>query len=307
MIPLDRKLNAFNRYVVSYLGVVGGVLLVLWLAGVFTDDVPREDRGITWWVSGALRLATFIGFAVLSFVATLKSQPEDPAGGEARSGPAQVKLRVVAAVCATLFFGDLAASAFADETLGWVSVFQAILLAICSLGAVSAVAAGRALLRLWADMGGGPQIPVWSEPTEMQANREVPSVGVHVFWLGAFCSAWVLGDELPALIGRGTEGHAAEAQSTVEGIFIALVGAVQMARREAFMLGLWTPRRRRNLDVIAAMLGVAMCAEIGSRLIVGMESIQPLGFWITAVLCFLGALAGGTVLARAAVSGQPRS
>jgi len=306
-VQVDRKLHGFTRFTLSYLGVVGGVILVLWLVGLFTGGSDAGERDLSWWASGAVRLVSFAVFAVLSFLATLGAQPDDPKTEEASPGRRQVRLRVVSAVFALLFFGDLAASSFADTSLGWVATARVVPLGLCALFAVAAFAVGRTILRLWEDAGEG-FTPAWKEPSEMAANREVSSVGVHVLYLAAFLAAWVLGDELPTLLGgAGGEGHAGEAFVTLEGVALAVVGGLQLWKRELFMQGRLDPTRRRNVDVVMSMIGVALCAELGARLIVGIETIQPLGFWITAVLCFLGVLGGGAVMARVAASSPSRS
>lgn len=303
--PIDRRLHAVNRGLLSLLGWIAGIFLLLWLLDTWATWDLTDDRDATWFASGAIRIAAFATLAVLSFLATYRSQPRQPRDAVgARPGPAVLRLRVVAGVAAALFFGDLAASAFADADGGWIPRAEAAVLALPTLGAIVSVSTGRALLRLWRD--GGDGVPAWREPTELEVARALPSVGAHTLWLGTFLVGWLLGDALPSLIPLATAADGATFSLLIEGVIIGGIGALHAAKRELVLAGRLPNGRQRTLDGGMTILGLALSAELGGRLLMARSELGAFSFWVGALVCACGVIAGLHRFLRAWAPGAPR-
>jgi hypothetical protein len=299
--PIDRRLHAINRGALTALSWIAGGFLLLWLLDTWATWDTAEQRDATWFVSGAIRCLAFAALALLAFIATFRSQPR----GEAARPGAQptssvIRLRVIAGVAAALFFGDLAASAYADVDGGWITRVQAALLAAATLAAVVSVATGRAVIRLWKDTGGDR--PVWREPTELETARVLPSIGAHTIWLGTFLVGWLLGEELPSLVPLATAATGATFSLTIESVMISGIGALYAAKRELLYAGRLRLGRHPLLDRALTLLGLALSAELGGRLLMARPELEAFSFWFGAAIC-----AGGVLVALYRMLGRMAS
>jgi hypothetical protein len=271
-------------------------MTLLWLVDTWsTGRIPEND--FTWFVSSGIRLVTFLGLTALSFLATYRAQPARlTPGSTARPKPSSLRLRVIAAACAALFFGDLSASSFAEQSSSWVASVEIALLALLTLTAVVAVALGRATLRLWREAGG--DMPVWSEPTEAAVNLRISSIGAQTVWLGVFLMAWLLAHDLPALVSLVTRRDSVSLTLMLEGVAIALVGIAHYTNRELVQCGPPHDERTRRLDVLMAVIGTALSAEVGIRIVLAYDDLPPIGFWLGVTVCLLGLIASAGRLLR---------
>lgn len=299
-IPSDRKLNCAHRGVLSVLIAVAAVLMLLWLVDAWTTAEVSDDD-FTWFVSVGIRLVTFLGMVLLRFLATYRAQPVHiDAGSRARPTPASLRLSVIAAACAALFFGDLAASNFAEQGSSWIAWVQTSLLGLLTLSAVISVATGRAALRLWREAGG--EMPVWDEPIEAEVNRRIPSVAAQTVWLGVFLVAWLLSHDLPPIIPLATPADSVTVTLLLEGVNITTVGIAHYIKRELTLCDIPYERRSRMLDMLMAVLGTMMSTEVGIRAILAFDDLPAVGFWLGAAVCLLGLTAGTVRFLRAVQS-----
>lgn len=291
-LPADRKLHCVHRGIVSVLVAVASVLMLLWLVDVWaTGEAPTDD--VTWYVSSGIRLVSFLALTLLAFLATYKAQPARSGGDElAHPSPSSLRLRVVAAACAALFFGDQAASSFAAQEGSWIAVVGTVLLGLLTLSAVISVATGRAALRLWSEAGPGAQMPVWREPTEAEVNRRLPSVGAQTVWLGVFLVAWLLAHDLPPIVPLASLGDGVTMTLILEGLNLTTMAVAHYAKRELTLCGLPYERRARVLDIVMAVLGTMMSTEVGIRVVLAFDDLPTVGFWLGSGICLLGLVAG---------------
>jgi len=303
--PTDRRLHCVHRGIVNVLTAIASVLTLMWLVETGTSgDIPDDDA--TWYVSAGIRLLGFAGLAVLSFLATYRAQPAHPASGAmARPTPPSLRLRVLAAVCAALFFGDLAASAFAGQDGSWVAALETAVLGVLTLAAVVAVATGRVTLRLWSEAGG--DMPVWSEPTEAEVNQHIPSVDAQTVWLGVLMVSWLLSHDLPPIIPLADPDHGATVTLMIQGLTLTLVAIAHYAKRELALCGEPYDSRARGLDLATAVLGTGISTEVAIRSVVSFDELPAVGFWISFAICLLGLVAGVKRFLKAVQSPVRRS
>ena len=287
--PVDRKLHAISRGLLTALGTGAGVLLLIWLAESFFGE-SSEARDATWFISGAIRIGAFFAMSALSFLATYRTQPREPRRELARPGPASLRLRVVAAVCAALFFGDFAASAMANWGGGAPELIQLVLLALLALAAAVSVALGRATLRLW-KAGGEGVMPVWREPSELQVNRQIPSFGPQTLWLGVFLVAWLLGDAIPPLVPTESAAAGASISLTLEAVLVAAVLLLHHYARELALARRWVAWRRRLVRGAMSVFGFLLSGQLGGRVLMGREQMDTFDFWLGILVAGLGAAA----------------
>jgi hypothetical protein len=295
-LPVDRKLHSVHRAIVYVLISIASVLMLLWLVDTISA-VDLADVDGTWLASAGIRLATFLAMTILAFLASYRSQPGRIDSGErARPTPANLRLRVIAAVAAALFFGDQTASSFAAHAPGdsWVAIVGTALLALLTLAAVISVATGRAALRLWRDAGQGVELPLWREPTEAEIHRSVPSVGAQTVWLLVFLAAWLLANDLPPIVPLASGDASVTMTLLLEGANIATIAIAHYYKREIALCDLPYASRSRALDIVMAILGTGMSAEVGIRAVLVFGELPALGFWLAAAVCILG-LAAGTL------------
>ncbi|MBW2277068.1 MAG: hypothetical protein JRF63_06215 [Deltaproteobacteria bacterium] len=303
-IPADRKLYGVHRAIIAVLTALASVMTLLWVVELgTTTKIPKDD--VTWFVSAGIRLVTFVGLVLLSFLATYRAQPMQlTPDATARPTPSSLRLRVLAGACGALFFGDLAASSFAGQAGSWVAAIETALLALLALAAVVAVATGRATLRLWREAGG--DMPIWNEPTEAATNRVISSVGSQTVWLGVFLAAWLLSNDLPPIIPLATRAHGVSVTLILEGVAIVLICIAHYVKRELVLYRIPYDQRSRVLDVAMGVLGTGMSSEVGIRTALVYDDLPALGFWLGVVFCLLGLIAGGSRFFRSVHSQERR-
>lgn len=301
-IPTDRKLNCVHRGIVAVLTAVASVMTLLWIVELGTSGtIPDDD--VTWFVSAGIRLVSFLGLVLLSFLATYRAQPARiTPEAMARPRPSTVRLSILAAACSALFFGDLAASSFAGQAGSWVTVLETSLLMLLTLAAVVAVAIGRATRRLWREAGG--DMPVWREPTEAAINRVLPSVAAQTVWLGVFLVAWLLSHDLPPIIPLVDRTASVSVTLLLEGATITLVGVAHYVKRELALCQSSYDQRWKGLDMAMAVLGTGMSTEVGIRAVLAFDELPAVGFWLALATCLLGLIAGIVRFLRAAHSNE---
>ncbi len=288
-IPIDRKLHAVSRGLLTLLGSVAGVLLLVWIANAWIEGLP-EELDATWFFSGAVRVATFTGMMLLSFLATQGAQPPNPLKEKnATPQPRHMRMRAVSAVCAALFFGDFTASSFAESGSGWLGVMHTVLLSLLALAAVVSLATVRSTLRLWKEVSRKGEEPVWREPTELQVNRYVPMVGSHTVWFGVFLTAWIIGDEIPPLVQMGSAASGVSFTLTLEALLLVCVGVMRAMAREMVLARRYYPWRRRLLRGAEAVFGFLLCGELGGRVMMARHEADAAIFWAGLIVAGLGA------------------
>jgi hypothetical protein len=304
-VTADRKLFSVHRVTVSVLIAVAAVMTLLWIIDTWSAaEIPEDD--VTWFVSVGIRLVTFIGMTLLSFLATYRAQPvRVTPSATARPTASSLRLRIVAAACGALFFGDLAASSFAERDGSWVTTTQTVALGLFVLAAVIAVATGRATLRLWREAGG--EMPLWREPTEAVVNRLIPSVSSQTVWLGVFLVAWLLANDLSPIFPLSVQADAVTVTLMLEGVTLTLIGVAHYVNRELVLRQQPYDRRARWLDVAMAVLGTGMSTEVGIRAIAAYDQVPVIGFWLGAAICLLGLIAGAARFLRAVQAPERRS